>query len=116
VGGAGGGAPLTLPALSPVSSRDRASSACRLFFQTSLQVSKQLDDHQDQLDFSTNSQKRKLTIFGNTKQAVQDYYDTVFDNSIPFRKNDLPRVNGETVFSGETAFSVIEAAQQGQRA
>ena len=34
------------------------------------------------------SQKRKLTIFGNTKQVIQDY-DTVFDNSIPFRKNDL---------------------------
>ena len=29
----------------------------------------------------------KLTIFGNTKQVIQDY-DTVFDNSIPFRKND----------------------------
>jgi len=39
------------------------------------------------------SQKRKLTIFGNTKQVIQDY-DTVFDNSIPsgFRKNDLPRI------------------------
>jgi len=37
------------------------------------------------------SQKRKLTIFGNTKQAIQDY-DTVFDNSIPFRKNDLLRI------------------------
>ena len=41
------------------------------------------------------SQKRKLTIFGNTKQVVtqviQDY-DTVFDNSIPFRKNDLLRI------------------------
>ena len=34
------------------------------------------------------SQKRKLTIFGNTKQVIQDY-DTVFDNSIPLRKNDL---------------------------
>ena len=32
-------------------------------------------------------QKRKLTIFGNTKQVIQDY-DTVFANSIPFRKND----------------------------
>ncbi len=31
--------------------------------------------------------KKKLTIFGNTKQVIQDY-DTVFDNSIPFRKND----------------------------
>ena len=30
----------------------------------------------------------KLTIFGNTKQVIQDY-DTVFDNSIPLRKNDL---------------------------
>jgi hypothetical protein len=37
------------------------------------------------------SQKRKLTIFGNTKQAIQDY-DTVSDNSIPFRKNDLLRI------------------------
>ena len=36
-------------------------------------------------------QKRKLTIFGNTKQVIQDY-DTVFDNSIPFRKNDLLRI------------------------
>ena len=35
--------------------------------------------------------KRKLTIFGNTKQVIQDY-DTVFDNSIPFRKNDLLRI------------------------
>ena len=33
----------------------------------------------------------KLTIFGNTKQVIQDY-DTVFDNSIPFRKNDLLRI------------------------
>jgi len=33
----------------------------------------------------------KLTIFGNTKQVIQDY-DTVFDNSIPFRKNDLQRI------------------------
>ncbi len=33
----------------------------------------------------------KLTIFGNTKQAIQDY-DTVFDNSIPFRKNDPLRI------------------------
>jgi hypothetical protein len=31
------------------------------------------------------AKKRKLTIFGNTKQVIQDY-DTVFDNSIPFRK------------------------------
>ena len=31
------------------------------------------------------SQKRKLTIFGNTKQVIHDY-DTVIDNSIPFRK------------------------------
>jgi len=37
------------------------------------------------------SQKRKLTIFGDTKQVIQDY-DTVFDNSIPFRKNDLLRI------------------------
>jgi hypothetical protein len=37
------------------------------------------------------SQKRKLTAFGNTKQVIQDY-DTVFDNSIPFRKNDLLRI------------------------
>jgi hypothetical protein len=37
------------------------------------------------------SQKRKLTIFGNTKQVIQDY-DTVFDNSILLRKNDLLRV------------------------
>ena len=29
-----------------------------------------------------------MTIFGNTKQIIQDY-DTVFDHSIPFRKNDL---------------------------
>ena len=27
----------------------------------------------------------------NTKQVIQDY-DTVFDNSIPFRKNDLLRI------------------------
>ena len=33
----------------------------------------------------------KFTIFGNTKQVIQDY-DTVFDNSIPFRKNDLLRI------------------------
>ncbi len=33
----------------------------------------------------------KLTIFGNTKQVIQDY-DTVFDNSIPFRKNDPLRM------------------------
>jgi hypothetical protein len=37
------------------------------------------------------SQKRKLTVFGNTKQVIQDY-DTVFDNSIPFRKNDPLRI------------------------
>ena len=37
------------------------------------------------------SQTRKLTIFGNTKQVIQDY-DTVFDNSIPFRKNDPLRI------------------------
>jgi len=37
------------------------------------------------------SQKRKLTIFGHTKQVIQDY-DTVFDNSILFRKNDLLRI------------------------
>ena len=30
-------------------------------------------------------------MFGNTKQVIQDY-DTVFDNSIPFRKNDLLRI------------------------
>jgi hypothetical protein len=36
-------------------------------------------------------QKRKLTVSENTKQVIQDY-DTVFDNSIPFRKNDLPRI------------------------
>ncbi len=35
--------------------------------------------------------KRKLTIFENTKQVIQDY-DTVFDNSIPLRKNDLLRI------------------------
>jgi hypothetical protein len=34
--------------------------------------------------------KRKLTIFENTKQVIQDY-DTVFDNSI-LRKNDLLRI------------------------
>ena len=33
----------------------------------------------------------KWTIFGNTKQVIQDY-DTVFDNSIPFRKNDPLRI------------------------
>ena len=32
-----------------------------------------------------------MTIFGNTKQVIQDY-DTVFDNSIPLRKNDLLRI------------------------
>jgi len=32
-----------------------------------------------------------LTIFENTKQVIQDY-DSVFDNSIPFRKNDLLRI------------------------
>ena len=37
------------------------------------------------------TQKRKLTIFENTKQVIQDY-DTVFDNSIPLRKNDLLRI------------------------
>jgi hypothetical protein len=37
------------------------------------------------------TQKRKLTIFGNTKQVIQDY-DTAFDNSILFRKNDLLRI------------------------
>ena len=37
------------------------------------------------------SQKRKLTIFGNSKQVIQDY-DTVFDNSILFRINDLLRI------------------------
>ena len=40
------------------------------------------------------TQKRKLTIFGNTKQVIQDY-DTVFDShltSIPFRKNDPLRI------------------------
>jgi len=30
-------------------------------------------------------------MFGNTKQVIQDY-DTVFDNSIPFRKNNLLRI------------------------
>jgi hypothetical protein len=30
-------------------------------------------------------------LFGNTKQVIQDY-DTIFDNSIPFRKNDLLRI------------------------
>ena len=30
-------------------------------------------------------------VFGNTKQVIQDY-DTVFDNSIPFRKNDPLRI------------------------
>jgi hypothetical protein len=30
----------------------------------------------------------------NTKQVIQDY-DTVFDNSIPFRKNDLLRITSE---------------------
>ena len=30
-------------------------------------------------------------LFGNTKQVTQDY-DTVLDNSIPFRKNDLLRI------------------------
>jgi hypothetical protein len=33
----------------------------------------------------------KLTIFGNTKQVIQDY-DAVFDNSIPLRKNDPLRI------------------------
>ena len=33
----------------------------------------------------------KLAIFGNTKQVIQDY-DTVFDNSIPLRKNDPLRI------------------------
>ena len=36
----------------------------------------------------------KFTIFGNTKQVIQDY-DTVFevfDYSIHFRKNDLLRI------------------------
>ena len=37
------------------------------------------------------SQKRKLTIFGNTKQVIQDY-DTVFDNSILLHKNDPLRI------------------------
>jgi hypothetical protein len=37
------------------------------------------------------SQKRKLSIFRNTKQVIQDC-DTVFDNSIPFRKNDPLRI------------------------
>jgi hypothetical protein len=40
------------------------------------------------------SKKRKLTIFENTKQVIQDY-DTVFevfDYSIHFRKNDLLRI------------------------
>ena len=37
------------------------------------------------------SQKRKLTIFGNTKQVIQDH-DTVFDNSILFHKNDPLRI------------------------
>ena len=32
-----------------------------------------------------------MTVFGNTKQVIQDY-DTVFDNSIPFRKNDPLRI------------------------
>jgi hypothetical protein len=30
-------------------------------------------------------------VSGNTKQVIQDY-DTVFYNSIPFRKNDLLRI------------------------
>ena len=34
---------------------------------------------------------RSAILFGNTKQVIQDY-DTVFDNSIPFRKNDLQRI------------------------
>ena len=34
---------------------------------------------------------RSAILFGNTKQVIQDY-DTVFDNSIPFRKNDLLRI------------------------
>ena len=33
----------------------------------------------------------EFTIFGNTKEVIQDY-DTVFDNSIPFRKNDPLRI------------------------
>jgi len=37
------------------------------------------------------SQKRTLTIFGNIKQVIQDL-DTVFENSTPFRKNDLLRI------------------------
>ena len=37
------------------------------------------------------TQKRKLTIFGNTKQVIQDY-DTVFDNSILLRQNDPLRI------------------------
>ena len=35
-------------------------------------------------------------MFGNTKQVIQDY-DTVFDNSIPFRKNDLLRITYFTI-------------------
>jgi hypothetical protein len=50
-----------------------------------------------------------LTIFGNTKQVIQDY-DTVFDNSIPFRKNDplrityfrIPGVPGRTLWVSQT--------------
>ncbi len=30
-------------------------------------------------------------MFGNSKQVIQDY-DTVFDNSILFRKNDLLQI------------------------
>ena len=37
------------------------------------------------------TQKRKLTIFGNSKQVIQDY-DTVFDNLILFRINDLLQI------------------------
>ena len=32
-----------------------------------------------------------ILLFGNTKQVIQDY-DTVFDNSILFPKNDLLQI------------------------
>ncbi|MFN9941878.1 MAG: hypothetical protein ACK56I_20620, partial [bacterium] len=37
------------------------------------------------------TQKSNFNIFVNSKQVNQDY-DTVFDNSILFRKNDLLRI------------------------
>jgi len=44
-------------------------------------------------------------MFGNTKQVIQDY-DTVFDNSIPFRKNDLLRITYFTIPGVQYSVSV----------